>query len=46
MAKAAAAPPKMTLRDLSGMKLSSVDAMFYLMFGLIAIGLVVGSQLR
>jgi len=46
MAKAAAAAPKMTFSDLKTMKLKTVDAMFVLLFGLIAIGLVVGVQLR
>jgi len=47
MAKAEAAPaPKMTLSELKSMKLKTVDAMFFLMFGLITIGLVVGFELR
>ena len=46
MAKAAAPAPKMTMRDLSSMKLRTVDAMFFLVSGLIAIGLVVGIALR
>jgi hypothetical protein len=47
MAKAAAAPvPKMSLKEFSSMRLRTVDAMFFLMFGLIAIGLVVGIELR
>jgi hypothetical protein len=46
MAKAAAPAPKMTMRDLSSMKLRTVDAMFVLVSGLIAIGLVVGIALR
>jgi hypothetical protein len=47
MAKAAAVPaPKMTFSELKSMKLKTVDAMFFLGFGLIAIGLVVGFQLR
>jgi hypothetical protein len=47
MAKAEAAPaPKMTFRQLSSMRLNTVDAMFFLVFGLIAIGLAVGIQLR
>src|SRR5262249_55051421 len=46
MAKAAAAAAPKTFSDLKGMKLKTVDAMFYLMFGLIAIGLAVGATLR
>jgi hypothetical protein len=46
MAKVQAPAPKMTLREMSSMKLRAVDAMFFLMFGLIAIGLVVGIELR
>jgi hypothetical protein len=46
MAKKAAPAPKMTIRDLSSMKLRTVDAMFVLVSGLIAIGLVVGIALR
>jgi hypothetical protein len=46
MAKGQAPPPKMTIKDLSSMKLRTVDAMFVLMFGLIAIGLAVGIELR
>ncbi len=46
MAKVQAAPPKLTLREMSSMKLRAVDAMFFLMCGLIAIGLVVGIELR
>ena len=46
MAKAAAPAPKMTFGEFSHMKLKAVDAMFVLVFGLIAIGMVVGFQLR
>ncbi len=46
MAKAAAPAPKMTFSDLRTMKLKTVDAMFVVLFGLIAIGLVVGVELR
>jgi hypothetical protein len=46
MAKVEAAAPKMTLSRLSSTKLKAVDALFFLMFGLIAIGLVVGIELR
>jgi hypothetical protein len=46
MAKAAAPAPKMTFSDLKTMKLKTVDAMFFLVFGLIAIGLAVGAGLR
>ena len=46
MAKAAAPAPKMTFSDLKTMKLKTIDAMFFLMVGLIAIGLVVGVELR
>jgi hypothetical protein len=46
MAKATAPAPKMTFSDLKTMKLKTVDAMFVLLFGLIAIGLVVGVELR
>ena len=46
MAKAAAPAPKMTFSDFKTMKLKTVDAMFVLLFGLIAIGLVVGVELR
>jgi hypothetical protein len=46
MAKAAAPVPKMTFKEMSGMKLRTVDAMFYLGFGLVAIGLVMGIALR
>jgi len=46
MAKAAAPAPKMTLSDIKTMKLKTVDAMFVLLFGLLAIGLVVGVELR
>jgi hypothetical protein len=45
MAKAEVAQ-KMTFRQLSSMRLNTVDAMFFLVFGLIAIGLAVGIQLR
>jgi len=38
--------PKTTLSELKSMKLKTVDAMFVLGFGIIAIGLVVGFQLR
>jgi hypothetical protein len=47
MGKAAAAPaPKMTFGDFKTMKLKTLDAMFFLVFGIIAIGLVVGFELR
>ena len=47
MAKAAAAPvPKMTFKEMSSLRLRAVDAMFYFVFGLIAIGLGVGIALR
>jgi len=46
MAKAEAAPAKMTVGQLSGLRLKFIDAMFFLMFGIIAIGLVVGFELR
>jgi hypothetical protein len=36
----------MTFSDLKTMKLKTVDAMFVVLFGLIAIGLVVGVELR
>jgi len=46
MAKAAAPAQKMTFSDFRTMKLKTVDAMFVVLFGLIAIGLVVGVELR
>ena len=45
MAKAAA-PAKMTFGEFSQAKLQTIDALFLMMFGLIAIGMVVGFQLR
>jgi len=46
MAKAEAPAPKMTFSDFKTMKLKTIDAMFFLMIGLIAIGMVVGVELR
>ena len=46
MAKAAASAPKMTFGEFSHSKLQTIDALFLMMFGLIAIGMVVGFQLR
>jgi hypothetical protein len=46
-ASAAAAPAsKMTFSELKSMKLKTVDAIFVLGFGLVAIGAVVGLALR
>ena len=47
MAKVAAAPPpKMTLGQLSSMKLKGVDALFVVGIGLVAMGMVVGIAVR
>ena len=47
MAKVAAAPPpKMTLGQLSSMKLKTVDALFVVGVGLVAMGMVVGIAVR
>jgi hypothetical protein len=46
MAKAEAAPAKMTFGQLSSMRLAPVDAMFFFGFGVISIALVVAFVMR
>jgi hypothetical protein len=43
---ATAPAPKMTLGDLKSLKLKTVDALFVLAFGMVAIAAVVGIALR
>ena len=46
MASTSATAPKMAISDLKSLKLQTLDAMFVLAFGVVAIAAVVGIALR